>query len=72
MLRTREQAISYLIAASVGSILVFVGTIVVLTIFLGFPLIYALVRATLLGAMLALAALWYWLSIRWMDTHDRW
>ena len=31
MLRTREQAISYLVAASVGAVLVFVGTIVVLT-----------------------------------------
>jgi hypothetical protein len=72
MLRTREQAISYLVAASVGSVLIFVGTIVVLTILLGSPLIYSLVRATLLGGMLALAALLYWLSIRWMDTHNRW
>lgn len=72
MLRTREQAISYLVAASVGAILVFVGTIVVLTILLGSPLVYALVRAGLLGGLLAVAALWYWLSIRWMDTHNRW
>lgn len=72
MLRTREQAISYLVAASVGSVLVFIGTIVVLTIVVGSPLVYALVRATLLGGMLAVAALWYWLSIRWMDTHNRW
>lgn len=72
MLRTREQAISYVVAASVGAVLVFVGTIVVLTFLVGSSLIYALVRALLLGGMLALAALWYWLSIRWMDTHDRW
>ena len=72
MLRTREQAISYLVAASVGSVLVFIGTIVVLTILLGSPLVYALVKAALLGGMLAVAALWYWLSIRWMDTHNRW
>ena len=71
-LRTREQANSYLVAASVGSVLVFIGTIVVLTILLGSPLVYALVKAALLGGMLAVAALWYWLSIRWMDTHNRW
>jgi hypothetical protein len=71
-LRTREQAISYLVAASVGSVLVFIGTIVVSTILLGSPLVYALVKAALLGGMLAVAALWYWLSIRWMDTHNRW
>jgi len=72
MLRTREQAISYLVAASVGAVLVFVGTIVVLTFLLGSPIVYALVRAVILGGMLALAALWYWLSIKWMDAHDRW
>ena len=72
MLRTREQAISYLVAASVGAVLVFVGTIVVLTILLGSPLVYALIKAALLGGMLAVAALWYGLSIRWMDTHNRW
>jgi hypothetical protein len=72
MLRTREQAISYLVAASVGSVLVFVGTIVVLTILLGSSLVYALVKAALLGGLLAVAALWYWLSIRWMDSHNRW
>jgi hypothetical protein len=72
MLRTREQAISYLVAASVGSVLVFVGTIVVLTIVVGSPFVYALARAAVLGGMLAVAALWYWLSIRWMDTHNRW
>ena len=72
MLRTREQAISYLVAASVGAVLAFIGTIIVLTILLGSPLVYALVRAALLGGMLAVAALWYWLSIRWMDTHNRW
>ncbi|HEV3262572.1 MAG TPA: hypothetical protein VG013_37315 [Gemmataceae bacterium] len=24
------------------------------------------------GCLLVLAALWYWLAIRWMDQHDRW
>ena len=72
MLRTREQAISYLVAASVGAVLVFVGTIVVLTILLDSPFLDALVKAALLGGMLGAAALWYWLSIRWMDTHNRW
>ena len=72
MLRTREQAISYLVAASVGAILVFVGTIVVSTLLLGSSFVSALVKAALLGGLLAVAALWYWLSIRWMDTHNRW
>ena len=72
MLRTREQAVNYLVAASVGAVLVFVATPAVSMIVLGFPLLHALGAAVLLGGMLAVAALWYWLSIRWMDTHDRW
>ena len=72
MLRTREQAISYLFAAAAGAVLLFVGTIIVGTIVLDYPVLYALGAAVLLGGMLGVAALWYWLSIRWMDTHDRW
>jgi hypothetical protein len=34
---------------------------------------YALVdRRYLVGGILALAALWYYLSIRWVDKHSRW
>ncbi|SFJ90826.1 hypothetical protein [Jannaschia pohangensis] len=25
-----------------------------------------------IGMILVLAALWYWLAIRWMDAHDAW
>jgi hypothetical protein len=27
---------------------------------------------SLLGLLLLLAALWYWLAIRWVDRNDRW
>ena len=72
MLPTREHAMSYLIAASAGSVLVFVGTIVVMRIVLDSTLLHALETAASLGGLLALAALWYWLSIRWMDKHGQW
>jgi hypothetical protein len=72
MLSTRDHAISYLIAASVGAVLVFVGTIIVMPIFLGSTLLQALGTAASLGGLLAVAALWYWLSIRWMDKHGQW
>lgn len=72
MLQTRDQAVSYLVAAAVGSVLVFVGSLVVMTMVLGSTLLYALGTGVVLGGMLAVAALWYWLSIRWMDTHNRW
>ena len=63
MLQTREHALSYLIAASVGAVLVFVGTIVVMPIFFGSTLSAALETAASLGSLLGAAALWYWLSI---------
>lgn len=69
MLRTREQAVSYLLAAAVGAVLVFVGTIIVGRIVLGYSLLYAVGAAALLGGMLGVAALWYWLSI--LDGHSR-
>ena len=72
MLRTREQAVSYLVAASVGAVLVFVGTIAVMTMVVGTPILNALGMAALVGGMLAVAALWYGLAIRWMDLHDQW
>jgi predicted ABC-type exoprotein transport system permease subunit len=72
MLQTREHAMSYLIAASVGAVLVFVGTIVVMPIFFGSTLLAALETAASLGGLLGVAALWYWLSIRWMDKHGQW
>ena len=72
MLQTREQAVSYLIAASVGAVLIFVGAIVLMPITLGFSFVKALITGALLGGMLACAGLWYWLSIRWMDTHGQW
>ena len=71
MLQTREHAMSYLIAASVGAVLVFVGTIVVMPIF-GSTLLAVLETAASLGGLLGVAALWYWLSIRWMDKHGQW
>jgi len=72
MLQTREQAVSYLVAASVGAVLVFVATIPVMVIIRGAPLLIALGAAVTLGGLLALAATWYWLSIRWMDKHGGW
>jgi len=72
MLQTREQAVSYVIAAAAGAVLLFVGTIIVGTFVLDYPLLYALAAALLLGGFLGLAALWYWLSIRWMDTNGGW
>jgi len=72
MLRTREQAVAYLVASSVGSVLVFVGTMALMPIFLGSPLLHALVRAAELAGILAAWAALYWLSIRWMDKHGRW
>jgi hypothetical protein len=72
MLQTREHAMSYLFAASVGAVLVFVGTIVVMPIFFGSSLLTALETAAPLAGLLGVAALWYWLSIRWMDKHGQW
>ena len=72
MLQTRELAMSYLIAASAGAVVVFVGTIVVMPILLGSTLLAALETAALFGGLLGVAALWYWLSIRWMDKHGQW
>ena len=72
MLQTREHAMSYLIAASVGAVLIFVGAIVVMPIFFGSTLLAAFETAASLGGLLGVAALWYWLSIRWMDKHGQW
>ena len=72
MLKTREDAKSYLIAAFVGAVLVFVGTIIVMPIFFGWSFLAALGTAASLGGLLGAAALWYWLSIRWMDKHGQW
>ena len=63
---------SYLIAASVGAVLIFIGTIVVMPIFFGWSLLTAFETAASLGGLLCAAALWYWLSIRWMDKHGQW
>ena len=72
MLETREQAMMYLVASAVGSVLVFVGTMVVMPVFFGFPHLRTVVGASLLGAILAAWAGLYWLSIRWMDKHGSW
>jgi hypothetical protein len=72
MLPTREHAVSYLMAAAVGAVLVVIGTIVLLPLILGVTFLHALETAASLGSLLGLAALWYWLAIRWMDKHGQW
>lgn len=72
MLHTREQAVAYLIAALIGAVAVIVVTIVVMPIFFEWTLLVAIESAAGLGCLFALAGLWYWLSIRWMDKHGQW
>ena len=72
MLTTREQATAYLVAALVGAVLVFVATIILMPIVLKTTLMQALEAAAGLSGLLAAMALWYWLSIRWMDWHKQW
>ena len=72
MLTTREQATAYLVAALVGAVVVFVATMVLMPIMLKTTLMHGLEAAAGLGGLLAAMALWYWLSIRWMDRHNQW
>ena len=72
MLATREQATTYLVTALIGAVLVFVATLVLMPIVLKTTLLQALETGAGLGGLLALMALWYWLSIRWMDRHNQW
>ena len=72
MLTTREQATTYLVTALIGAVIVFVATLVLMPIVLKTTFLQALETAVGLGGLLALMALWYWLSIRWMDRHKQW
>ena len=70
--RTRAQAIGWLVASAVGAALLGVLVAVAVAIALGFGLVASIAAGVASAGTLSLAALWYWLALRWMDANDGW
>lgn len=71
-IKTRAGAMAWLISSIVISVLTFLLTIVVANTYLEAPLLVSLVFGLMLGGLFSMASVWYWLSIRWMDTNGGW
>jgi hypothetical protein len=71
-IRTRAQAIGWLVASAVGAVLLGGLVAVAMAVALGFGLFASTAAGVASAAVLSLATLWYWLAVRWMDTNDGW
>lgn len=70
--KTRTEAMSYCITSLVCAGLLFLMTVGVMNVLLDFPVLAGLTVGLLFGGFMSIAALWYWLCIRWMDAHRQW
>jgi hypothetical protein len=70
--RTRAQAIGWLVASAVGAALVGVLIAIATAVALGVGILASAAAGVASAAVCSLATLWYWLAVRWMDANDGW
>ena len=70
-IRTRAQAMGWLVASAAGAVLI--GALIAIVVRAhGLQLVWSVAAGLAIAAFLSLATLWYWLAVRWMDSNDGW
>jgi hypothetical protein len=68
----RASAMSWCVSCLIGSVLLFLLTVIVMRKFLDAPVMVSLIGGAMVGGLFSLSALWYWLCIKWMDNNRGW
>jgi cell shape-determining protein MreD len=71
-IESRKKAMSWFVSSLVGAFLLFIVTVMVLSMMLDAPILVAILFGLILGGLVGLASLWYWLCIYWMDKNGGW